>query len=96
MRGRHAAAATWVPPSVSTAIPNRARVCQLAQLRKQEVRQEGEHWVIRLTPEAGTINTNEARTVVLRPHLIELGFPAFVEATPPGPTVPQAQRSGMF
>jgi integrase len=27
-----------------------------------------------LTPEAGTIKTNEARKVVLHPHLIELGF----------------------
>ena len=45
---------------------------------------EGDHWTIRLTPEAGTIKTNEARTVVLHPHLTELGFPAFVAAAPAG------------
>ena len=36
------------------------------------------------TPEAGTIKTNEARKVVLHPHLIDLGFPAFLRAAPPG------------
>ena len=34
--------------------------------------------VIRITPEAGTVKTDEARDVVLHPHLIELGFPEFV------------------
>ena len=57
---------------------------ELAQLRKQDVSREGDHWTIRLTPEAGTIKTNEARTVVVHPHLVELGFPAFVEAAHAG------------
>jgi integrase len=75
------AAKLWVP---ILAIYTGARVGELAQLRRQDVRQEGGHWIIELTPEAGTIKTNEARKVVLHPHLIELGFPAFVEAAPIG------------
>ena len=51
-------------------------------MRKQDVRREDGHWIIELTPEAGTIKTNEARKVVLHPHLVELGFPVFVESAP--------------
>ena len=61
-----------------------ARVGELAQLRKQDLRKESGHWIIELTPAAGTIKTNEARKVVLHRHLIELGFPDFVEAAPMG------------
>ena len=75
------AAKRWVP---WLAAYTGARVGELAQLRKQDVAREGDHWTIRLTPEAGTIKTNEARTVVLHPHLTELGFPAFVAAAPAG------------
>jgi integrase len=75
------AAKRWVP---WLAAYTGARVGELAQLRKQDVAREGGHWTIRLTPEAGTIKTNEARTVVLHPHLVELDFPAFAEAAPAG------------
>ena len=36
------------------------------------------------TPDAGTIKNNEAREVVLHPHLIELGFIDFVEKSSSG------------
>jgi integrase len=55
-----------------------ARVGELAQLRKVDIRQDGPHWVATITPEAGTVKTNERRDVVLHPHLIELGFGRFV------------------
>jgi site-specific recombinase XerD len=55
-----------------------ARVGEMAQLRKEDVRKDGEHWVLRITPEAGTVKTDEARDVVLHSHLVEKGFPAFV------------------
>jgi integrase len=58
-----------------------ARVGEMAQLRKQDVRREGEHWVINITPEAGTVKTNEAREVVLHPHLVEQGFSNFVASS---------------
>ncbi len=75
------AAKRWVP---ILAIYTGARVGELAQLRRQDVRQEAGHWIIELRPEAGTIKTNEARKVVLHPHLIELGFPEFAEFAPAG------------
>jgi integrase len=55
------AAKRWVP---WLAAYTGARVGELAQLRKQDATREGEHWVLLLTPEAGTIKTNEARKVV--------------------------------
>jgi integrase len=61
-----------------------ARLGEVVQLRKQDVRREGKWWFIRITPEAGTVKTNEARDVPLHPHLVELGFPAFVSACPNG------------
>jgi integrase len=89
--GRTDAARRWVP---WLAAYTGARVGELAQLRKQDVTKDGEHWTIRLTPEAGTIKTNEARTVVLHPHLVELGFPAFVEAAPTGHLFLKPNKSG--
>ena len=54
----------------------------MVQLRKQDLRREGDHWVLRITPEAGTVKDNEARDVVLHLHLIEQGFPEFVINAP--------------
>jgi integrase len=68
------AAKQWVPWLCAY---TGARVGELAQLRKQDLRQVGEHWVITITPEAGTVKTNEAREVVLHEHLVERGFCAF-------------------
>jgi len=75
------AAKRWVPWLCAY---TGARVGELAQLRKEDIQCEGRHWTIIITPEAGTVKTNEARMVVLHPHLIELGFSKFVQASPPG------------
>ena len=40
--------------------------------------------MINVTPEAGTVKTNEARKIVLHPHLVDLGFTAFVKSAPVG------------
>ncbi|MER9095511.1 tyrosine-type recombinase/integrase [Mesorhizobium sp. M0700] len=61
-----------------------ARVGELAQLRKQDLSLRGDVWVIRITPEAGTVKTNEAREVPLHQQVIDLGFPAFVEGAASG------------
>ncbi|WP_244277718.1 MULTISPECIES: tyrosine-type recombinase/integrase [Mesorhizobium] len=61
-----------------------ARVGELAQLRKQDVFTRDSFWIIRITPEAGTVKTNEARDVPLHEQLIELGFPKFVEQSGSG------------
>lgn len=37
-----------------------------------------------MTPEAGTVKPNEARNIVLHPHIIEQGFAAFVATAPAG------------
>jgi integrase len=83
-----AAAYRWVPWLCAY---TGARVGEITQLRKQDLRQvspaEGGGaalWVITITPEAGTVKTNAAREVVLHRHLVEQGFPAFVASAKPG------------
>jgi hypothetical protein len=50
-----------------------ARVGEMAQLRKVDLKRSGDIWYLTVTPEAGTVKTNEARDVVLHPHLVEMG-----------------------
>lgn len=78
---RTAAAKRWIPWLCAF---SGARVGEMAQLRRQDVRPVGDLWVIRVTPEAGTVKTNQAREIVLHPQLIELGFPEFVKASTEG------------
>jgi integrase len=78
---RTSAAKRWVPWLCAF---TGARVGEVAQLRKEDVTQRDEHWVIRITPEAGTVKTNEAREVVLHRQLVSLGFPEFVQASAEG------------
>ena len=61
-----------------------ARVGEVIQLRKQDVRLEDGHYVVHIDPEAGTVKTDEPRDVVLHPHLIEKGFPDFVASSEDG------------
>lgn len=61
-----------------------ARVGEMLQLRKQDVRREGKHWVLHITPEAGTVKTNEARDVVLHQQVIDVGFLDFHRDAKPG------------
>jgi len=75
------AAKQWVPWLCAY---TGARVGELAQLRKEDIRREGFNWIATITPEAGTVKTNEAREVVLHGHLEELGFIAFAKAAPSG------------
>jgi integrase len=84
-RGREAAkmfaAKRWLPWLCAY---TGARLGEMAQMRKQDIRQEGDVWVATVTPEAGTVKDKEVREVVLHPHLIELGFTDFVESAAPG------------
>lgn len=75
------AAKRWAPWLMAY---NGARVGEIAQLRKEDVRREGEHWVITITPEAYTVKTSEVRDVVVHPHLVSLGFIEFVQKAPGG------------
>lgn len=76
-----AAAKRWVPWLSAF---SGARLGEMVQLRKQDVRKQGDHWVMRITPEAFTVKTNEARDVPLHPQLIDIGFIRFLEAAPEG------------
>ncbi len=55
-----------------------ARVGEMAQLRKQDLRKEDGIWIMRITPEAGTVKDGDYRDVPLHAHLIDQGFPKFV------------------
>jgi site-specific recombinase XerD len=75
------AAKHWVP---WLSAYSGVRVTEMIQIRKQDVRQERGAWIVRLTPEAGSIKNNEFRDVPVHEHLIELGFIDFVKAAPNG------------
>lgn len=75
------AAKRWVPWLCAF---TGARVGELAQLRKEDVTRRDGLWVLRITPEAGTVKTNQAREIVLHAQIIELGFDMFVERASAG------------
>lgn len=76
-----AAAKRWVPWLCAY---TGARVGELVQLRRQDVREERGLCIITITPEAGTVKDKEMREVVLHPHLVEMGFPDFVKESKAG------------
>lgn len=62
-----------------------ARVNELSQLRKQDIVEMEGVWVMKITPEAGTVKTRVAREVPLHPHVIEQGFLAVLRTLKAGP-----------
>lgn len=78
----HALARRWIPWLCAY---TGARVNEMSQLRAEDVTQIDGTWAIRITPEAGTVKANEARTVPLHSHLIEQGFTAIAKAKGTGP-----------
>lgn len=62
-----------------------ARSGEITQLRGADVTKRGSFYVMKLTPEAGSIKTSNARTVPLHEHLIAQGFIEFVRAQGDGP-----------
>ncbi len=75
------AAKRWVPWLCAY---SGARIGEIVQLRKEDVRKEGDLWVMKVTPEANTQKGNEARDVVVHSHLVESGFPEFVTGSGDG------------
>ncbi|RYE10795.1 MAG: hypothetical protein EOP22_02645 [Hyphomicrobiales bacterium] len=76
-----------------------ARVGEIIQLRKQDVQRKSDHWVLVITPEAGTVKTDTSREVPIHPHLVELGFVDFATSAPGErlfihPTHSKAARGG--
>ena len=84
-----AAAKRWIPLLCAH---TGARVTELTQARKEDVREEGEHYVLRITPDAGTVKSGGFRDVPLHPELIDLGFLAFVNAAKSGPLFYRAAK----
>ncbi|WP_257167543.1 site-specific integrase [Bradyrhizobium sp. SRS-191] len=76
-----AAAKRWAPWLCALA---GARVGEVLQLRREDVRRSGTHWTITITPEAGPVKNKKRRDVPLHPQLVELGFVAFAEASGDG------------
>lgn len=76
------AAKRWVP--ILCAYTG-ARISELTQLRREDLRIEEEHWIARITPEAGRVKTGQYRDVPLHPQLVELGFPDYFESVASGP-----------
>ena len=73
---------------------------EMTQLRKQDLF-EGvvgteTVWQIRITPSAGTVKGNKARDVPVHPHLVDMGFVAFVQGCEDGPLFydPKRARGG--
>ena len=62
-----------------------ARVNEITQLRKQDIFEKDNIWVMRITPEAGTVKNKRMRLVPLHSHLLDQGFLKFVAERPAGP-----------
>lgn len=77
LAAKHALARRWVPWLCAY---TGARVGEITQLRATDIRQEQGIWVVHITPEAGPVKTNEARSVPLHPHLIEQGLLKLAQA----------------
>jgi integrase len=76
------AAKRWVPWLCAL---TGARVAELCQLRKDDIRLDDATPHIRITPEAGSVKTAEYRDVPIHAQLVAIGFPDFVRAHNAGP-----------
>ncbi len=73
----------WVPLLCAQ---SGARVAEVCQLRKEDVREDKGIWFMRFTAEAGSLkNANSQRDVPLHPKVIEAGFLEFVKGKVDGP-----------
>ncbi|KQO68743.1 hypothetical protein ASF22_19500 [Methylobacterium sp. Leaf87] len=79
LSAEHAAARRWVPWLCAY---TGARVGEITQLRRKDVRHEDGVPFIHITPDAGTVKTNRFRNVPIHPHLIEMGFLDYVGTRP--------------
>jgi integrase len=73
-----------------------ARVSEITQLRKEDVRKEGEVWVMRITPDAGTVKAGGYRDVPLHPQIVKEGFLTFVDEAEDGPLFHNATEPEKF
>lgn len=85
------AAKRWVPLLCAM---TGARVAEMTQLRKEDVREQDGISFIRITPEAGSVKSGEYRDVPIHPQLVTEGFLKFVEGSASGPLFYAARDRG--
>ncbi len=81
-RAHLTAAKRWVPLLCAF---TGARITEMTQLRREDVKKDGERWVLRITPDAGSVKTGQYRDVPLHHQVVALGFIAFVDNAGDGP-----------
>lgn len=77
-----ASAKRWVPLLCAF---TGARVTEITQARKEDFRKEHGRWILRITPDAGSVKTSQYRDVPLHRQIEDLGFIRFLEGAGPGP-----------
>jgi integrase len=82
VRSRTQATRRWVPWICAY---SGARAGEITQLRGKDVIERDGIKAIRVTPEAGTVKTKQARVVPIHEHLTEMGFLDYVKARGSGP-----------
>lgn len=89
----HALARRWIPWMCAY---SGARVGEIAQMRGCDILQIDGVWAMRITPEAGSTKSGEARAVPLHPHLVEQGLLQVAERAGAGPIFydPKRGRGG--
>ena len=90
---KHSAARRWVP---WICCYTGARVGEIGQLRKEDVKVVDGVPLVWITPEVGTVKSGSPRFVAIHPHLIEQGFLEFVRKSGKGPLFysPRLRRGG--
>lgn len=63
----------------------RCPVSEITQVRKEGSRREGDRWVLRIMPDAGTMKAGHYRDVLLHNQIVAQGFIEFVGQTEAGP-----------
>jgi integrase len=86
------AAKRWVPLLCAF---TGARVAEMTQLRKEDIRQEGSIHVLRITPDAGTVKSGGYRDVPLHQQVIDLGFLEFIASASDGPIFNRSQSADL-
>ncbi len=83
------AAKVWIPWLCAF---SGARVAEIAQLRREDFREEDGAHVVRITPDAGGTKTSGWRDVPLHPQIVSLGFLRYVDTIPNGPIFHNATK----
>ncbi|MBZ8117366.1 site-specific integrase [Roseovarius sp. LXJ103] len=87
------AAKRWVPWLCAF---TGARVAEITQLRREDIREVDGDLVIRITPEAGGTKSGQWRDVPLHPQIAALGFPTYLDTINSGPIFHNATEPKLY